>query len=385
MTQLSRLAILGLAKESTAGTYVSPTVYLPFTKADYEDKITDIKDTSFRANDTELQGIYAGVTEAEWSIDLMAYPDVVGHFLRGMIGPDTVSAGTSTTTAASSSIGATTLSSTASIAANTYISIDTTTNQEYALVTAVSGSGPYNLTVTSVAGQAVGLTKAHNSGVAIQAATTHTFAQSSLSSDKATYSLTVYDTVGTFSYSGFAFGGVDVKIDPKAAVTLSTKGSSFPGVSASAMTPTYTAFPPALGWQWTMSNAGASSTRGLSLDLKMQRKLDVIHSSDGVQIPREIFQGAFGIDGSYKAIFENQTDMNYFLNYTQGATVATLQQPVSAGGASLKFTMSKSGWIKGKRNWGEYVEADFDLSGIYNSTDGGAVKAVLSNWQTAAY
>lgn len=385
MTQLSKLAILGLAKETTAGTYVAPTTYLPFMKADFEDMYTAIKDESFRGNDTSLQGLYQGVVQADWSIDLMAYPDVTGHFLRGIIGPDTVSVGVSTTLSASTSVNATTISTAASIPALSYIQIDTAGLSEYAQVTAVTGSGPYSLTVTTVAGSAVGLTKAHSSAATVKAATLHTFKQSVVPSDKATYSLTVYDTVQTRSYSGFAFGGVDIKIDPKNAVQLSTKGTSFPAVTASPMTATYTAYPPALGWQWLMNQVGVASTRGLSLDLKLARKLDVIHSSDGTIGPREIFQGEFDADGSYKAIFENTTDLALFENYTQGASVATLQQPVSAGGSALTFTMSKAGVYKGKRNFGEYVEIDFDLSGIYNSTDLGAMTATLTNWQTTAY
>lgn len=37
MTQLSRGAILGIGKESGGG-YVVPTFYLPWQKADFEDK-----------------------------------------------------------------------------------------------------------------------------------------------------------------------------------------------------------------------------------------------------------------------------------------------------------------------------------------------------------
>ena len=162
MTALSRLAHLGIAKEAVIGTYLAPTTFIPFTKADYEDMFTEIKDTSIRANDSVLQGMYQGPVEADWSIDLLAYPDVTGHFLRGVIGPDTVSAGVSTTVATGgSSIGAATLPSTASIPALSYISIGSGASQEYAYVTAVSGAGPYNLTVTTVVGQTVGLAKAH--------------------------------------------------------------------------------------------------------------------------------------------------------------------------------------------------------------------------------
>lgn len=389
MTALSRLAHLGLAKEAVIGTYLAPTVFIPFTKADYEDMFTEIKDTSIRANDSVLQGMYQGPAEADWGIDLLGYPDVAGHFLRGVIGPDTVSAGISTTVATGgSSIGATTLPSTASIPALSYISVGTGASQEYAYVTAVSGAGPYNLTVTTVVGQTVGLTKAHIATDPLVSQTTHTFKQSP-SAAKATYSLTVYDTstgTPTLGYVGAAFSEVGIKIDPKGAVSLTSKLKALPGVSQSTPTPSYTALPPVLGWQWAMTNAGGSSTRGLTFDLSLKRAVEAIHSSNGVQAPREIFQGALDADGTYKAIFENLTDLNLFTNYTQTPTTATLLQPAVFGGASLALTMSQSGWFKGKRDLASaYVQASFSLAGIYNATDAGSVSAVLKNFQTASY
>lgn len=389
MTQLSRLAILGIAKETVAGTYVAPTTYIPFSKADFEDVYTELKDESYRANDTMLQGMYQGPVHATWDINVMAYPDLIGHFLRGIIGPDTVSAGVTTTLAANSIVGATTLSATASIAANSYIKVGTGGTGEYAFVTAVSGSGPYSLTVTTVVGQTVGMTLAHSSADALVSASSHKFAQSAVPSTKATYSLTVYDTTGTLGYSGAAMSDLALKIDPKAAVTLDVKYMTFPGATQSAMTPTYTALPPLLGWEWNMTNAGGSSTRGLTLDYAIKRAVEPVHSSDGIQAPREIFQGALDADGTYKAIFENQTDLNLYLNYTQSPATALLQEPASGTngmGASLAITMSKSGWFKGKRDLSSsYVQADFSLSGIYNATDAGALTATLVNFQTAAY
>jgi Phage tail tube protein len=388
MTQLSHLATLGLAKEVTVGTYLAPTTYLPFMKADYEDQFAEIKDESYRANDSLIQGLYQGVVEADWSIDIMAYPDITGHFLRGIIGPDTITAGASTTMTGSTIVGATTLNVTSAtgIITGTYISIDTGINQEYALVTAVAGTA---LTVTTVSGQAVGLTKAHTTPAPVVAQTLHTFKQSPIPANKSTYSLTVYDTstgTPTLGYSDSVFSDVQIKIDPKAAVTLNTKLKAFPGVAQSTPTPTYTAVPPVLGWEWLMVNDGGASTRGLSLDLTIKRAVDVIHSSNGVQAPREIFQGSLDVEGTYKAIFENLSDLNLYTNYVQSPMTATLQQPVVVGGASLALILSKSGWYKGKRDLNSsYVQGDFSIAGIANATDSGAMSATLSNFQSAAY
>ncbi|MBX7464972.1 phage tail tube protein [Streptomyces sp. NPDC057910] len=381
MTQISRLATVGLAKEVTPGTWLAPTVGIPFTKGDMEDMYTELKDESYRGNDTVLQGLYQGAVHAEWSLDVMAYPDLIGHFLAGIIGPDTVSGGVSTTLSSSSIVGATSISTAASIPLGTTIAIDTAGNLEYATTGTPSGSGPYTIPIASPSG---GLTKAHSSSVTVVGQTTHTFKQSATALP--TYSLTIYDTTQTLSCSYCRLSDLQMKIDPKGAVSLSLKYVSFPSVTQSAQSETFSTYDPLLGWSWNMTNAGGASTRGLSFDTTVKRAVEAIGSSDGTQTPREVFAGPIEVDGTYKAIFENQTDMNLYLAYTQTAATAALAQPVARGGQSMSITMSKSGWYKGKRDLsGAYVQADFSLSGIYNTTDGGAVQAVVKNFQTTAY
>ncbi|MFB6568366.1 phage tail tube protein [Streptomyces noursei] len=381
MTQISRLATIGLAKEVTPGTWLAPTVGVPFTKGDYEDMFTELKDESVRGNDTVLQGMYQGVVHAEWQLDVMAYPDLMGHFLAGVIGPDTVTAGVSTTLSSSTVIGATSISTVATIPVGSIIAIDTGTKLEYATTGTPTGSGPYTIPITV---PATGLTQAHNSAVTVVSQTTHTFKQST--TPLPTYSLTLYDTTQTVSCSYCRLSDLQMKIDPKGTVTASIKYVSFPSVVQSPQTESFSTYDPLLGWSWTMNNAGAASTRGLTYDLTVKRATEAIGSSDGTQAPREIFAGPIEADGTYKAIFENQTDMNLYLNYTQTATTATLAQPVPRGGQSLALTMSKSGYYKGKRDLGSaYVQADFSISGIYNTTDGGAVSATLKNFVTTQY
>jgi hypothetical protein len=383
VSYLSRLAKLGIVKETVPNTYQAPGTSVPFTKATFEDVTAPLRDESIRTNDAVLQGLYGGPQNSTWDIETNLYPDIAGHFLRAIIGPDTPTAATSTTMSSASIIGATTISTTASIAANTVIQIDTALNVEYAKVTAVSGTGPYTLTLASP------LTIVHSSSAAVVTQTTHTFAQNRTSSTVwPTYSITVDDLTDVRGYAGCVASELQIKIDPKGIVTFSPKYMGFPSTSQPTFTPAYTQVQPLLGWQWTMTNAGGASTRGLTFDVTLKRAVEAINSSDGTQTPREIFPGALEADGTYKAIYENQTDLNLFLNYTQTPTTATLTQPVSATipGMSLAITMSKSGYHKGSVDLGQtYVQADFDLSGIYNTTDVGIATVALKNFSAAAY
>lgn len=110
MTILGRLGYVGMKIEGTQGTWIAPTYYPPVTKGDAEIVYDQLQDTTYRNNDSNLQGLYQGPGSSTVDLEFPAYPDTLGYALR-IIGPDTVVAGVSTTlSAAVSSTGATSIS-----------------------------------------------------------------------------------------------------------------------------------------------------------------------------------------------------------------------------------------------------------------------------------
>lgn len=387
MTLLGRLAYVGLAKEVTQGTWVTPSYYLACTKLDFEPVYTQLQDQSYRNNDSNLQGLYQGAGEGVVDLEFNAYPDALGYVLR-IIGPDTVTPGVSTTLSASSTAGATSISVAASIPLGSTIMIDTGNKVEYAVTGTPTGAGPYTIPITSPAS---GLTNAHSSGATVVSQTTHTFKQSA-TTPKPTYSLTQSNVLEAWGYSGCMLSDVQLKVDPKGIVTCGAKYTGWlPSIQAGPFTPAFAQPAPLLGWQFAMTNAGASSTRGLSYDLTLKRPIEAIHASNGSQQPREVFTGVLDADIAYKAIYENDNDYNLYLQALQNnPTSMSLVQPVGAGvdaaGSSLTITTTQGGWSKGKTDVsGVFVQADFEINGIYNATDSGSVQAVLKNFVSASY
>jgi hypothetical protein len=374
MTFLSRLAFLGAAKETTNGTPVVPTFSIPFTKAQYETMFVPLRDETVRGNDVVLQGLYQGPADGTWDIETHFYPDLAGYWLRH-IGPDTVTGGFTTTTTGTNNAGATTLTTTGALTTGQIIQIGTGATQEWVTVS----TGSTSSTITPA------LKFTHAAAEAVIAQYTHTFAQSS-STRPPSYTLSVFDNVDYRTWAGAMITELAIKIDPKGTVTFNPKFVTWPEASAASFVPTFNTVQPLLGWQWTITNAGGSSTRGLTMDFTLKRAGEAIHVGNGVQSPRETFVGALEIDGSYKAIYENTTDYTLFSAYTQTPTVHTLTKPVANGGESLVITMTQSGYHKAVRDLGQtYVQASYDLSGINNSTDGGITKVVLKNYVSAAY
>ena len=192
--------------------------------------------------------------------------------------------------------------------------------------------------------------------------------------------------MNTKGFAGCAFSEVGLKIDPKGILEFTTALTGFPSTVPTNPTwvgPTST---PILGWQWTLTHNGVASTRGLTLDLTYKRAVEPISSSDGTIGPREVFQGAIELDGSMKAIFDVTTDLDRYEQWTQVPLVATLTQPLAAGGSVLTVTASKAGNAKAKvDNSGQYVTLDQDVAGIWNSTDSGVSTVTLTNYTSAAY
>jgi hypothetical protein len=391
MTVLSRVGYIGLAKEVTQGTYVVPSFYIPATNITAEDVFMPLRDESYRNNDTLLQGLYQGPGDSMLGFDIHSYPDALPYLLRGVIGPDTVTPGVSTTLAANCAVNAPTIQLTASVPANSTIQISDASgaNLEWVGISTVTGVGPFIATVTA---PSTGTKFAHTAvGGSVLSQSTHSFKQSPLAA-QVSYSLTKYDVAlnagatHTRGFPGCKIAELILKVDPKATVTAQVKWVGWLSATQPDPTATFSSYPPMLGWEWAMTNAGGMSTRGLTYDMTIKRQADAIHASTAAQNPREVFQGGLEVDGIYKAIFENDTDLNLYLQYNQLPATATLTQPATSGGSVLTLTASKSGWRKGAVDLSTvYVTAAFELSGIYNSTDTGAVAATLSNYVSAAY
>lgn len=92
MSKLSRLSHCGIAAETTMGTPVAPTIFVPWESFDPEDDIAEIRDESMKANDTVLQGLYPGIAQSMVSLGGKLYPGLAGFLLRAIIGPDTIGA-----------------------------------------------------------------------------------------------------------------------------------------------------------------------------------------------------------------------------------------------------------------------------------------------------
>lgn len=90
MPVLSALTRLGLAKETTEGTPVNPTAWLPVRNPKPEDVVEWVEDNAFRGVPAETFGLYQGPIYSTYDAEGDFFPDVGGHLLMAILGVDTV-------------------------------------------------------------------------------------------------------------------------------------------------------------------------------------------------------------------------------------------------------------------------------------------------------
>lgn len=84
------LTFLGIAKESTIGTFAPAVDYLPVTKFDPKDMTAWLSDGAWRGSMVATYGKVAGPVWSEMACGGYVYPDTIGYPLAGVLGVDTV-------------------------------------------------------------------------------------------------------------------------------------------------------------------------------------------------------------------------------------------------------------------------------------------------------
>ncbi len=379
MPILSALTWLGIAREATLGTAVSPVSFIPVKSPKPENVIKYIKDDGFRGKAAKTFGQYQSVRHGTFNFEGDAFADTFGYPLVAILGQDGTTgtaSGSSTTLSTAAATGATTISTAATITVDDYIQIDTGLIAEVRKVTAVTGTGPYTITLDYA------LHYAHVSGATVQPLTgstglTHTF--SLAPNQPPSFTLTTYDGVEIDQFAGAVCSQVELKFTPDAGLTFTADFVSFPSTVLASATPTYSNTVPFQGWEATMTVAGSSEPTLIDFSATIKRdKVDPVFGSTNSQAPRTIFASTLEHTGKMTLAFENETQVTNFLNNVQPTVVITFTEPSSA--AVLTITMTKCAFDKAVKNFSkEYVELEIDYEAIYNATDNGPGQISLTN------
>lgn len=167
---------MGVAIETTRFTPVPPAFWLPYKNPKYKPDLTLINDESLQGSMVQIYNTVPGLRYDAHGWDSYPYLDTFPVLIRALLGSaDTLTAAPANTTlAASAAAGATSVSSAASCAAGTWIVIGSGSTQETHQVQAVSGAGPFTLTLQQ-GGVGYPLVYAQSNGAAVTGLTGHKF------------------------------------------------------------------------------------------------------------------------------------------------------------------------------------------------------------------
>lgn len=96
-TYASAKQFLGLAKETTQGTALVPTVTMPVEEFSIDSQFEQLKDTSWRGHMGAMSGVVQGVGKAEFDGKGPVYLDVFPHLLYNILGECTTTLATPNT------------------------------------------------------------------------------------------------------------------------------------------------------------------------------------------------------------------------------------------------------------------------------------------------
>jgi hypothetical protein len=374
------LQALGLAPESTYGVAAAaPTFTVPCDSVPkWDPKINPIKDNGLRGTMGTEFNVLQGMHYDELSYSAMLFGDSVFPHLVNMLGmPDNVTGTTAaptTTLSSASVVGATSISVAATIPASTLIQIDTGSNAEIVTTTAVSGAGPYTLTVPA-------LKKAHAASVPVTKVVAPFTHSESLYNGNG-------DAAQPISYTGFVWmpnGRIKVipgmmlsdlkfsfKVNDKSTLSATWMGLPATEVAASTIPYTPTALKPMNSSNLSIKFAGVAAPQYASLEIDLKRDTKAVDGATGSTAPIAIFAGALTATGTLDGIFQGTTDAaltDYLAN-----TQPTLTASIYADGDSthpLSLQMSQIALMSAPPagSMTSYMSIQSAFDAVNNSTD----------------
>lgn len=390
---------IGGGVETTPGTAAAPAWWMPVTKFEWNDKPTWLKDMAGRGvMGNDAFAIIQGVKIGELTIEGPVYCDTFGYWLGNLFG-DVTTTGTATTPtgtlAASSVVGATSVSSSVSIPASTLIQIGSGNGAEIVTTSgAPTGTGPYTIPVPALTKPHAGPTPGPADAItAIINPNQHAFSlmnsgggrgQGTASAQPSTLTITQYygpaATSGGRQFVNVVFSEVSVKWNAETELlTYTAKAVCWASqIPASVPSATYTTAIPIASWRGVLGLAGPASggTQVVTAETgeyTFKRDAKPYFTAQGSQNPYAIPRGGLTVEWKNSFVAADESPLLYMENNTQPQHQFILTNGLSGANAlGFQVDMQQAAFTEAKPNYGKEV-IGFDCTGgtVYNTTNAG--------------
>lgn len=381
---------LALAIETTRGTAGTTLFWTKVMAPKYKPDLTLNPDEALMGSEVQTYNLVPGLRYDAHSWNSYPYLDTFPVFLRALLGStDTVTTAPSSTTLSSAAAqGATSVSTAASIAAGSYIVIGPQGNRETHLTTAVSGAGPYTVTL------ATPLIFAQASGATVTGLTKHEIGllnDGGEGNQSPTVTITDYagdawrqltaGTLDTLTIKGNATGIVTYECGwfANASTTPSAPSTSFSNVQA------------VPGWTSQIVIGGSQVPYYVDWEFDLKRGVKPIPALTGSQQYFLYFQGALQATGKITVILQSGApELTAYEAGTQQSFDFTVNDVASGYALNLHSTLAEFQSTEGLDRSKEWVEVPLDFQLLPSSTDavaGGVspIVTTVANAQTTSY
>jgi len=381
--------LLGL--EATRGTAATTTSAVPIRSPKLKFDQAVIEDETLQGSMVEIYDQELGLRYDAHGWDSYPYLDTFPILLAAELGsPDTKTAAPASTTLASSATkGSTTISATATIAAGSYIVIGSGATLETHLTSAVSGTGPFTVTLTTP------LVNAQANAATVTGLTKHQW--SLLNNSPATGNMPLSCTINDFDgqqwrqFSAAQLDKLTIKGNATGFVDYTCNWFANPFVvpSTPSYSPSTTTAPP--GWTATISIGGTAINYAEDWEIDLGRQIKAIPAVTGS--PTYFEYQANGITSVGKLTLIEQSGAPQVAQYLAGSTEAldiTLYDVQTGYALNLHSTNTKFKTGEVVRGAKGEVKTQFDLQLLPSATDalaGGKspIVCTIANATTTAY
>lgn len=388
---------IGLAVETSRGAGASPAYWMKVKAPKYKPDQTWNPDETLQGSMVKVYDLVSGLRYDAHGWDSYPYLDSFPVLIRGLLGSTdaTTVAPTATTLSSSAVAGATTISTAGTIAANSWIVLDTgvtgptgNTIQETHFTTAVGGSGPFTVTL------AFPLLYGHSSGAAVAGLTGHTIGllnNAGQGNQSPTLALTDFAGDTWRELNATTVDNLTVKATATGIVDYSINFFANAAVVPTTPTPSFTSYHAQPGWTSQVAIGGSQTLYWIDWEMDLKRNVKPIPALLGTQAYFLYFQNALECMGKVRVLLQSSAPelAAYEAGTIQSFDFTTYDL---SSGFAMNFHSTRAQFkaTTGIDRSKEWVEVELDVQFLPSSTDAvaGGVSPVLfraANSQAGSY
>lgn len=370
MPAATSLSYLGIAKESSRGTGVSPTFYLPVNSIEPEDVPKWLQVTALKGAMVKTYGYVQGLRSTTFGIGGPAYADSIGWALMGILGDVT------TTASRSVSDGV----------------LNATTTVTSATAAFVAGDVGKNISGGSIPSGAFIVSRTNGTTVVISAAATGSASGVSLtigapqthvgsllntgpSAQPTSQTLTdFYAITQARQYAGIQWEEVELKFTEEGLLEYTAKAQGLvPSLPVSQPTASWSTVSPTPTWQGIATIGGTVVAKIGDGSVNLKREVALIPGMNGTQQYAQVFLGPLEVKLKLTAYIDDDTEYNRMSNNTQPIVDLNWSSGVGASMTQIRLHMTQVAYLKAKPNRGKpYVQIEVESEAVGNTTDIGS-------------